>query len=131
MTSLRGWILILALTSAAAGAGGGFLLATWLHPRVDPAPSGAFPDYEELMARTFRLSDARREVLRIVLESYRADVERIKDGRMADYMVSIEPDLRRVGDTYRDMIRDRVLPESQRADFDRLALALPANHAQH
>jgi hypothetical protein len=38
-------------------------------------------------------------------------------------MVELGPELRRLGLRYRDQIRNHVLPEAQRGDFDRLALA--------
>jgi hypothetical protein len=125
VNDLRAWIGVLAVTCVAAGLGAGFFLARWLAPPPPPQTTGAFPDYERLLAQTFELSPARREALRVVLESYHADVEGIKDRGMADYMSSIEPELRQRGRYYRGLIRDRVLPEPQRERFDLLAQGLP------
>jgi len=122
---LRGWIAVLAIACLAAGAGGGVLAARSLAPREAPARAGTFAEYETLMAGQFALSTDRREALRAVLASYEADLARIKDRHMADYMSSIEPELRERGRFYRDLVRDRVLPEGQRAEFDRLSLGLP------
>jgi hypothetical protein len=126
VTDARPWIGLLSFTCAAAGVGVGVLVARWTAPPPPVEAAGAFPDYERLLAERFELSPARREVLRVVLESYDADVDRIKDRHMADYMNSIEPELRERGRYYRDLIRDRVLPQEARATFDRLSLGIPA-----
>lgn len=126
---LRGWIVVMALSSLAAGAGAGVLVARSLAAR-DVAPrEGAFADYEALMARKFELSPDRREVLHAVLANYEADLAGIKDRHMADYMSSIEPELRERGRFYRELVRERVLPEARRGEFDRLTTGLPGpNH---
>ncbi len=128
MRDLRLWIAVLALSCLAAGAGGGLLAARWITPAPRAEPTGAFPDYERMLAGTFDLSPERRELLRVVLESYRDDVERIKDRHMADYMSSIEPELRERGRYYRGLVRNKVLPEAGRAEFDLLSLGTPATH---
>ncbi len=121
MIGLRGSIVILALACLAAGAGGGVLAARSLAPR-DAAPrEGTFAEYEVLMDQTFDLSRDRREVLHAVLASYEADLAGIKDRHMAHYMSSIETELRERGRYYRTLVRDRVLPEDQRSEFDRLS----------
>ncbi|MBL8861947.1 MAG: hypothetical protein JNK02_08030 [Planctomycetes bacterium] len=124
MSGLRAWILVLAVASFAAGAGSGVLAARTLAPRESLPHSGTFAEYEALFARTFELTPERREALRAVLASYEADIARIKDRRMADYMSSIEPELRERGRFYRELVRDRVLPEARRAEFDRMAFGL-------
>lgn len=122
---LRGWIVVMSLSSLLAGAGAGVLVARSLAAR-DVAPrEGAFADYEALMARTFELSPDRREVLHAVLANYEADLAGIKDRHMADYMSSIEPELRERGRFYRELVRERVLPDARRAEFDRLDAGLP------
>lgn len=125
MIGLRGWIVILAVACLVAGAGGGVLAARSLAPQDTTRRAGAFSEYEALMTRQFALSHDRREALGAVLASYEADLARIKDRHMADYMSSIEPELRERGRFYRELVRDRVLPEGQRAEFDRLSLGLP------
>jgi hypothetical protein len=127
VNNLRVWIGVLSLTWLAAGLGAGVLLGRATAPSARPETVGAFPDYERRMTAQFGISPARREVLRAVLESYAADVERIKDRHMADYMSSIEPELRERGRYYRGLIRDKVLPEGQREAFDQLSLGLPTN----
>lgn len=124
MNNVRLWIAILAIVSFAAGAGAG----VWLTARSlkTEAPTGAFGDYEELLARRFSLSPERRKCLNAVLEAYQRDIDVIKDRYAADSMSAMEPELRERGQYYRDLLRTKVLPESQRAEFERLAHQLPS-----
>lgn len=125
--SLRGWIAVMAVACLAAGAGGGVLAARSLAPRDVPRREGTFAEYEALMNGSFALTPERREVLHSVLSCYEAELAGIKDRHMADYMSSIEPELRERARYYRGLVRDRVLPEGQRAEFDRLSLGLPSS----
>lgn len=125
MTNLRLWVLLLALTAFLVGAATGPWVARWLFPSARAAEQGPFEQYERALVETFQLGPERRAPLHAILEEYRHDLERIKDRHMADYMSSIEPELRERGRFYRDLVRDRVLPEGQRAEFDRLSLGLP------
>ncbi len=123
MTNLKLWIAILALISFAAGAGSGI----WITARTlkNEAPAGAFGDYEELLARRFSLSPDRRRCLHAVLDAYRRDIDEIKDRHAAESMSAMEPELRERGQYYRGLLQQKVLPESQRAEFERLANQLP------
>jgi len=125
--SLRAWIAVMAVACLAAGAGGGVLAARTLAPGDLPRREGTFAEYEARMAEDFALSPERREVLHAVLASYAADLASIKDTHMADYMSSIEPELRERGRYYRGLVRDRVLPEDQRAAYDRMSLGPNSN----
>ncbi|MBL8858633.1 MAG: hypothetical protein JNL28_09025 [Planctomycetes bacterium] len=127
MTNLRLWVAILALTAFLAGVATGPWVAAWFMPSPRVAASGAFDEYERALSQTFDLAPERRAPLRAILDEYRRDIERIKDRHMADYMSSMEPDLRKLGRATREVIRDKVLPESRREEFNRLALAVPTN----
>lgn len=127
MTNLRLWVLLLALTSFLVGAATGPWVARWLFPSARAAEQGPFEQYERALVETFQLGPERRAPLHAILEEYRHDLERIKDRHMADYMTSMEPDLSKLGRAYRETIRDKVLPEHQRAEFDRFALAPAVN----
>jgi len=127
VTNLRLWVAILALTAFLAGVATGPWVSAWFMPGPRVVSDGAFDEYERALAQTFDLSPERRAPLRAILDEYRRDIERIKDRHMADYMSSMEPDLRLLGRAYREEIRDKVLPESRREEFNRLALAIPSN----
>jgi hypothetical protein len=130
VTSLRLWVSILALTAFLAGLACGPLVTAWLFPPARAAASGPFADYERLLVQKFSLAPERREPLHVILDQYRRDIEGIKDQHMADYMTSMEPALREKGLQCREEIRDKVLPESERPEFDRLVSGLPLpNHA--
>jgi hypothetical protein len=123
----RAWIALLALACATAGVAGGVLFARSTAPREPVRTSGAYADYERLLSQRFELSGDRRAALEVILASYEDDVERIKDRHMAEYMSSMEPELVERGRYYHALIRERVLPESARPQFDQLALGRPAN----
>ncbi|MBC8451546.1 MAG: hypothetical protein H8D72_02435 [Planctomycetes bacterium] len=112
MNSLRAWILLLALVSALAGFAAGRASA----PKTSVVPSGPFPGYAEQMQVAFDLAPERVRALRLLLERYDRDLEDLKIRNLGE----LQPELVRLGDTYRDWIRDKVLPEERRADFDRM-----------
>jgi len=113
MTSPRLWITILALVSALAGFTGGRLVA----PAQVAAPDRAlFADYADRLTDHFDLSPDRERNLRLLLLRYERGLEELEHRHLAD----LEPELVRLGDTYRDFIRDKVLPEDRRAEFDAL-----------
>lgn len=125
MTSLRLWVAILTLTAFLAGlACGPFLVRRFVEPVR--AAEGPFVEYERQLASTFELAPERVEPLRAILDQYRRDIESIKDRHLADYMSAMEPELAELGRKCREQIRDRVLPEARRAEFDRLARELPS-----
>lgn len=115
MKSLRAWILLLALVSGLVGFAVGRLSA----PRTALAKSGPFPGYAERMQASFDLSPERMRLLRSLLVGYDRDLENLKVRNLGE----LRPELVRLGDTYRDWIRDKVLPEERRADFDRMVAA--------
>jgi hypothetical protein len=118
MTGLRGWVLLLALTSAAAG----FAAGLFVHGRLSrrPVAEGPFGGYERLFVERFELSPERARLFQAVLASYNHEIEGLKDRQVADSMSAMEPELVRLGAKYRDLIRNRVLPPEKRAEFDRL-----------
>ena len=114
-SGLRLWILLLVATSFLAGLAGGVLVGLEFQP--PPAERGPFADYEELLVERFELSPRRAQLLHRVLGEYHKRIESLK-GRNVE---AIEPDLMRLGLTFRGHVRDDVLPVSQRAEFERLA----------
>ena len=116
MNSLRLWVLVLALVSFAVGLATGFYVSARNYPV--PGERGPFADYRDLLVGTFDLSKRRANALADVLAAYEKDIEEIKDRHMAGYMSAMEPELREKGRYYRDLIRNRVLPEERRPEFD-------------
>lgn len=125
MTNVRIWVVILTLTAFLAGLACGPFVSHWFVEPPRPTAEGPFAEYERLMTQTFQLPKERAEPLRAILEQYRRDIESIKDRHLADYSSAMEPELSELGRKYREQIRDRVLPEGKRAEFDRLARELP------
>lgn len=119
MSSVRLWILLLALTSFLAGSAGGVLAGSRL---ASNAPDrGAFADYATLLVETYDLSPDRTRRLRAVLDLYHSDLEELKSRHIGE----AEPELIRLGETCRQRIRDYVLTdEAGRAAFDRDTPAL-------
>lgn len=119
MTSLRVWIALLAFVSGLAGFAAGRLTA----PLEAAPPAGAFADYAARFGATFELSDDRMRALEVLLDRYHRDVENLKIRNLTQH----QPELVRLGDTYRDWIRDKVLPPERRAEFDKMVAASPAS----
>lgn len=127
MNSLRFWVVLLALVSFGAGAAAGvWATATRLQP---PAKVGPFEDYRRMLVGAFPLSPARSKHLETVLAAYARDIDEIQERQRADTMALYGPELAERGRYYRQLIRDRVLPEEQRQHFDQLDQGLPTtNH---
>lgn len=116
MNSLRLWIVLLAvLCFAAGGAAGTLFAAAFFRPAPEPGP---FTQYERDLAAEFRLSPERTALLHVLTEDYRRQIERIQSSHVADTLSAMEPELARIGRSYRDQIRDKVLPLGKRAEFD-------------
>jgi uncharacterized membrane protein len=114
-SDLRPWIVVLVLTSFLAGGAAGLLVGLQLTP---PAPvPGAFADFENMMVERFDLSDERARGLRAVLDQYQRRIERIQ----ARNASALEPELAKLGLTFRGVVRDTVLPASRRDEFTRMS----------
>ena len=123
MNSLRLWAVILTLVAFIAGGATGWLLAAGGNR---PLPArGPFSDYQQKLVETFQLSDARAQLLRVVLANYEKDIAEIKDRHMADITSGMEPELSEKGRYYGDLIHDKVLPENRRPEFEALSLGTP------
>ena len=117
MNSTRVWIALLALVCFLAGGAAGLLSADVLLARDrQPVP---FASYQDHLESRFELGPARRRGLRMVMSSYHRALEDAKARRAA----AMEDELVQLGLTYRALIRNHVLPESRRAEFDRMSAA--------
>ena len=119
MNSPRLWIGILTLVVFLAGSASGFLFAS--ATRQETQSSGPNEDYRRAFCARFRLDARRATLFDELLRNYHSDVEDLRQRALASSMSEMEPQLVAVGLRYRDVIRDHVLPENQRAEFDELA----------
>ena len=123
MGALRIWAVILALVSFSAGGVGGLLLA----PRGGSvyADAGHFRDYQQHFVEQFELSAERADLLAQLLRHYETEFESVRQRALERSMSDMEPELVRLGNRYRDIIRNNVLPLNQRDEFTDYALAKP------
>lgn len=125
MKSLRLWIVLLALLSfAAGGAAGTLAAASYFRPAPEPGP---FTQYERDLTSTFQLSPERATLLHVLMDDYRRQIERIQSRHVADTLSAMEPELARIGRSYREQIRDKVLPPGKRPQFDDPSLVVSWN----
>jgi hypothetical protein len=116
--NLRVWIALLVVTSFLAGLAGGTLLGLRIGP--EPAERGPFADYEGLLQQRFELSPERSRGLHAVLDQYQRQIENLKNRNAA----ALEPELARLGLTFRTVVRDTVLPPDRREEFQRLSAGI-------
>jgi len=123
VTSLRLWILLLAVTCFAAGLGAGVMAGEARAARRAPATRLGAPgaDYLALLEESFQLSPERADLCAQLLQRYAEEVEEIRQRALSQSIASVEGELARVGLRYRDAIRDHVLPPAERQRFDELA----------
>ena len=121
---LRSWVACLALICFGAGAIAGALFERQRSGADEPA-DGPFQAYRELFEDHFELSPERQRLFAQIVRHYQRDLEDVRERALEDSMGSLEPDLVRLGLRYRDLIRNHVLPEAERTEFDRLAAATP------
>lgn len=125
MTSIRAWVLILALVCFLAGLAAGLIGAELSDDAK--SPSGELGDYERAFVERFDLDPQRQRLLVGLLEHYNLEVEEIENRHTALVRREMEPELRRAGLHYRALLRDRLLPPAQRAEFDRLTADFQEN----
>ena len=112
MKLLHFWILLLSLVSGLVGFAAGELN----DPDPNLANRGRFAAYSDRLTAEFGLSVEREAALRVVLDRYERELEDLKSRHLS----TLELEHVQLGDTYRDLIRDKVLPEDQRRAFDEL-----------
>jgi hypothetical protein len=119
MKPLNFWILLLSFVSGLAGFAAGELR----HTGPVEASKGRFGPYCDRMVVEFDLSDDRERNLKYLLDRFERELDDLKSRHLS----TLEPELVAIGGKYRDLIRDRVLPEDKRRAFDELAVgALPS-----
>jgi hypothetical protein len=114
----RLWLLLFAVVAFLAGFGSGLYASERAH-RADEQV-GAFGPFEQAFVQEFELDPERQRLLAQLLDHYNREAEAILARHAARNHMEMEPELRRAGLEYRALVRDRLLPESQRPKFDRL-----------
>lgn len=117
MNDARIWIVLVAAASFLAGAAAGVLFSQ----DKTPEPSTCWGVYDERFAETFELSKERRDLLRILLDQYASELANKHRAYEARLHAQLMPELTELADRFDSYIRDRVLPPSQRAKYDRLS----------
>jgi hypothetical protein len=120
---LRAWIAVLASVSALAGVLAGISIER--HRQGAAGPPGPFEAYERQFLASFELSPERARLFSQILRHYQRDLDAIHQGALEESRGTLGPELVRLGLRYRDKIRNHVLPEADRGEFDRLARAAP------
>lgn len=118
MSSERTWILILAITCFFAGLAGGVVFAAKRFPREEQS---RFTQYETRMIEYFGLDDERQRHLHYILDSYDKEIERLKEHNLR----KLADRLKQEGQNRHNLIRDWVIPENRRTEFDRCSLGFP------
>jgi hypothetical protein len=91
--------------------------------RDDVGPARPFEDYQRMFLSEFDVSPERAWLFSQLMRNYDDEIEDLRQTALENSMAELGPELNRLGLRYRDQIRNHVLPEDQRGDFDRLALA--------
>ena len=118
MSSERTWILILSITCFFAGLAGGVVFAAGRFPAEE---KGRFAQYEARMIEYFDLDEERQRHLRYILDSYGKEIERLKEHNLQE----LAERLQKEGRNRHNLIRDWVIPENRRTEFDRCSLGFP------
>lgn len=123
MNSVRLWVSLASVVWFVSGVSLGLLGAeVW---RKEPPELGPIEHYTERMVDEFGMEPERARLFRLLMQGYQEEKDRIKAQHMAAQRTAMEPELEKLGARYTKLIRDKVLPESERARFDALRLGTP------
>ena len=93
--------------------------------RNGPQAAGPLAEYEALLVERFELSPERARCLRVLLASYEREVEELRSQRLLETDLSPGPEIAMKSQEYDRLIREKVLPPGQRAEFLELCRPLP------
>ena len=123
MNSYRFWILIASVIWFVSGVVVGLTAAgVWKQDLPEPSP---VEHYTARMISEFGMKPERAQLFRELMAEYQEEIEDVREQHMAQQASSMEPEMARLGSRYTELIRDRVLTQVQREQFDRLASELP------
>jgi hypothetical protein len=123
VNSFRFWMVLASVVWFASGLATGLLAAgVW----KDSTPeTGGVEHYTARMITEFDMEPERARLFRHLMDEYQEEIEAVKKQHMAQQASAMEPELRRLGERYNELIRDRVLSQAQREEFDRLCTEIP------
>jgi len=116
MRSERLWVLVFALTTFFAGLAAGVLLSS--RRDREERPLGA---YEQRMVEAFNLDEEGVRNLRWILRDYQEKIDDLKESNIA----ALDGELVKIGRSHRELIRNKVVPEHHRQQFDLWVGGLP------
>ncbi len=123
MNSPRFWILVASVTWFISGLAAGLLVSgAFEKPAPDASP---VEHYTSRMISEFEMQPEGARLFRLMMAEYQGEKESTKEQHIAQQASAMEPELRRLGEHYNNLIRDRVLSRAQRAQFERLSSVLP------
>lgn len=111
--SPRAWVLLFGGMTFLTGLSVGRVSAK-PQSTADPAP---LLTYGQRLEREYALTPERGRALRVVLASYQDEMERVRARHLPTYHAAMEPELASLGERYGAIIRDKVLPQSERRRF--------------
>ena len=125
MASLRLWIFLLAFSAFGAGLGVGWYASSRLQARAERnRTAGPFDGFESQFVRTFKVSAEREHLLGELLTCYQREIGELEQAQLDSGRGELDTKLEQLALTYRERIRNSVLPPDQRSEFDRLAAGL-------
>jgi len=123
VNSLRFWIIVGSVTWFISGLATGLLVSgAFEKPAPDPSP---VEHYTSRMISEFGMKPERAELFRLMMAEYQGEIERVKEQHMAQQASEMEPELRRIGERYNELVQDLALSPAQRDHFVQLSTVLP------
>jgi len=116
MKSERFWVVVLAVTTFCAGLAAGVLFSI-----ERDRPETPFGAYEARMVEAFDLDPEQVVNLRWILRDYEEKIESLKESNIA----ALDGELVRIGREHREWIREKVVPDHHRQEFDLWVEGLP------
>jgi hypothetical protein len=117
VNDLRFWVCVLALVCFAVGISTGLLLSGG-RARASRGPAAPFDEYRVAFSRRFDLDRDRERLFSELLRNYALEIEAARTRLLSQNQPALDAELVEIGDRYRGLIRDQVLPPSRREEFD-------------
>jgi hypothetical protein len=116
VNDVRLWTCVLALVCFAVGVSTGLLIAG--EPRTSRRAGEPFDEYRAAFVRRFELDRDRERLFAELLRNYAREIEAARMRPLELEQPALDAQLVEIGERYRALIRDHVLPPSRREEFD-------------